>query len=162
MEIYLFRHGSAEDARAGRPDSARELTEEGREKTAAVARMARKTGVRPLLVLTSPYIRARQTARIAAQELECSEAVVSFDSLVPHGSPETVWRDLRDYSEQPALLLAGHEPLLGRLAAFLLNAPSLEIEMKKSALVRIDVESVRSAPRGILRWMIIPRMAQSL
>ncbi|HZL57222.1 MAG TPA: phosphohistidine phosphatase SixA [Bryobacteraceae bacterium] len=158
MELYLFRHGIAEDGEPGSPDSSRELTDEGRRKAADVMKLARKTGVRPSLILTSPYIRARQTARIAAEELEFDGQVMPLDSLVPHSSPENVWTDIRDYADHDALLLAGHEPLLSRLVAHLLNAPSLRVEMKKAALVRIDIETMRGQPHGILRWMIVPKM----
>jgi phosphohistidine phosphatase len=58
MELYIFRHGIAEEAAFGRPDSARQLTDEGRKKTAAVAKMARRADVRPSLIISSPYDRA--------------------------------------------------------------------------------------------------------
>jgi phosphohistidine phosphatase len=159
MEIYLFRHGIAEDGRPGRSDSVRELTEEGRKKVAEVVRLARKSGIQPTMILTSPYVRARQTAEIAAQELEYKEELFSTEALVPHSSPQEVWNEIRDHANQAALLLASHEPLLGHTVAYLLNAPSLMVEMKKAAMVRIDVESLRAAPHGILRWMIVPKMA---
>jgi len=162
MELYLFRHGIAEDGAPGSPDSARQLTDEGREKTAAVVKMARKTGVRPTLILTSPYVRARQTAQIAADELGFDGDILNIDSLVPHSSPEKVWQSIRDHADETSILLAGHEPLLSQLVAWLLNAPSLRVEMKKAALVRIDVEAPRAGrvgqPHGVLRWMTIPRM----
>jgi phosphohistidine phosphatase len=158
MEIYLFRHGIAEDGQPGSPDSARELTDEGRKKVEDVVKMARRAGVRPALILTSPYIRARQTARIAAEQFGYDGPVGPIESLVPHGSPEGVWKDVRDHGDCDSILLAGHEPLLSRLTAYLLNAPSLRVEMKKAALVRIDVETIRPHPHGILRWMIVPKM----
>jgi phosphohistidine phosphatase len=159
MEIYVFRHGIADDGQPGLPDSSRELTEEGRKKTAEVVKLARKSGVRPTLILTSPYVRARQTARIAAEQLEYDGQVLTVESLVPHGSPEGVWQDLRDHGDETAVLLAGHEPLLSRLVAYLLNAPALRVEMKKAGLVRIDIETMRAHPHGILRWMIVPKLA---
>lgn len=163
MELYLFRHGIAHNAQPGSLDSSRELTAEGREKTAAVAKAARRAGVRPSLIVSSPYIRARQTAEIAAEELGYEEPVLQIDSLVPHGAPQAVWQDLRDHAlldqiGEASVLLTGHEPLMSQLAAFLLNAPSLRVDMKKSALIRIDVESLSGTPHGTLRWMIIPRL----
>jgi phosphohistidine phosphatase len=158
MEIYLFRHGIAEDGEPGKPDSARELTGEGRRKTADVMKLALKSGVRPTLILSSPYVRARQTAKIAAEQLGCAGDILFTDALAPHGSPENVWASIRDHAGEAAVLLAGHEPLLGRTAAYLLNSPALRIEMKKAALVRVDVDSLRAAPYGILRWMIVPGM----
>jgi phosphohistidine phosphatase len=158
MEIYLFRHGIAEDAAPGQPDSGRELTPDGRRKAAAVVDLARKSGLNPSLILSSPYLRARQTAEVAATQLEYDGSIVTVESLVPHGSPEDVWREIRDYADHGALLLTSHEPLMRHTVAYLLNAPSLRLEMKKSALVRIDVDSLRAAPHGILRWMIVPKM----
>jgi phosphohistidine phosphatase len=159
MELYLFRHGIAEEGKPGHPDSARELTDEGRKKTAEVLKLARKSGVEPALILTSPYARARQTAAIAADELGYKGRVLPVESLVPHGSPENVWKDIRDHADAASILLASHEPLLSRTVAYLLNSPSLRVEMKKASMVRIDIESLRAAPHGILRWMIVPKMA---
>jgi phosphohistidine phosphatase len=159
MELYIFRHGIAEDARPGGADSERELTDEGRKKTAAVARTARRAGVTPSLVLTSPYARALQTARIAAGELEYKGSILQIEALVPHQTPEAVWNELREHRDETAILLAGHEPLLGQFVAYLLATPALRIEMKKSAMVRVDIDAVRAAPHGILRWMITPKLA---
>jgi phosphohistidine phosphatase len=158
MELYLFRHGIAEEASAGHPDSSRQLTEEGRKKTAAVAKMARLAGAEPSLILSSPYDRAVQTARVAADELGYKGEILQTRTLVPHGAPEPVWSDVRDHSEEQSILLAGHEPLLSCLTAWLLGAPALQVEVKKSAMIRIDFDSLRATPRGVLRWMITPSL----
>src|SRR5437764_10345969 len=127
MELYLLRHGIAEDAGPGVTDSARALTPEGREKLTTVLSRAREAEVKPSLILSSPYLRAMQTAKIAARELGVTQDIQAASSLVPHGTPETVWAELRDHTDDPAILLAGHEPLLSTLIAWLLNAPSLRI-----------------------------------
>jgi phosphohistidine phosphatase len=162
MELYILRHGIATDPRPGLPDSARELTSEGREKVAAVARMARKAGVEPSLILTSPYVRAVQTAKIAADELGYSSSLIKTESLVPFGTPQGVWDEVRDHPGESAVLVSGHEPLLSQLVGHLLNAPSLQVGMKQAALVRIDVPGYGAAPRGALRWMITARLASLL
>jgi phosphohistidine phosphatase len=158
MEIYLFRHGIAEDAAASHPDSSRKLTDEGKQKTAAVARMAKQANVRPSAIISSPYARALETANIAAKELGFENKIITAPELVPHGTPERVWDAIRERHEDDAILLAGHEPLLGHLVSYLLASPALRVEMKKSALVRIDVDSLRGAPHGVLRWMLIPKL----
>lgn len=158
MEIYLFRHGIAEEGKPGRPDSSRELTDEGRRRTADVVRLARKAGVQPTMILSSPYARAQQTAKVAAEELGYEGHILQTEALVPHSSPESVWKEIGDHADEAAVLLASHEPLLSHTVAYLLNSPALRVEMKKSAMVRIDMESLRAAPHGILRWMIVPRM----
>ncbi len=159
MELYLFRHGIAEDAPPGRSDSSRALTDAGRERSVAVAKMAREAGVAPSLIASSPYLRAMQTAEAAAKEFGYTGDVMRLPSLVPHGTPEEVWSDIRDLRGETAVVLAGHEPLISHLAAYLLNAPSLKVDMKKSAMLRIDLETAGTAPRGVLRWMIIPKLA---
>lgn len=164
MELYLFRHGIATDARSGAPDSDRELTTEGREKAAAVARAARRAGVQISLILASPYVRALQTARLAATELACKGPTLTTEALIPFGTPEGVWDQLRDHRDEPAILLAGHEPLLSQLAAWLLGFPELRIEMKKATMIRIDLDphAIRSRalpPHGTLRWMLTARLA---
>jgi phosphohistidine phosphatase len=159
MEIYVFRHGIAADALAGQSDADRALTEAGRKKTAEVVRTARHAGADPSLIVSSPYLRAIQTARIAADEFGYRGEVLSTETLFPHGTPEDVWSELRDYRDERAVLLAGHEPLLGRLVAWLLGVPALRVDMKKAAMVRIDVESFGVVPQGTLRWMITPKLA---
>jgi phosphohistidine phosphatase len=159
VELYVFRHGIAEDAPPGGKDADRALTDDGRKKVVDVVKAARRAGLAPSLIISSPYVRAVQTAKSAAEVLGYKGEIVSIDALVPHGTPEGVWKELRDYSEETAILLAGHEPLLSLLVAHLLAAPELRVEMKKAALVRIDVESFGPAPLGTLRWMITPKLA---
>jgi phosphohistidine phosphatase len=158
VELYIMRHGIAEDGKPGMSDSSRQLTPDGRERTAAVLKLARKTGVKPDLILSSPYIRAAQTARLAREELGVQAAVIDFPALVPHGSPEIVWKELRDYSAYASLLITGHEPLLGIFTAYALGTPELRIAFKKAAIIRVDLESLSPLPKGVLRWMMVPAM----
>jgi phosphohistidine phosphatase len=158
MELYLFRHGIAEDARAGSSDADRELTDEGRKKVAEVVKAARKAGVEPSLIISSPYKRAAQTAALAATGFDYASGVLQTDTLVPHGSPEKVWNELREHKDEAAILLAGHEPMMGRLVAYLLASPALRIEIKKAAMVRIDMAAFGAVPHGTLRWMIYPKL----
>lgn len=159
MKLYLFRHGAAEDAQPGLRDADRALTEQGRKKSGEVIQTAKKAGLEPSLVISSPYLRAMETAQVAAEELGYKGEIVKMDALVPNGPPETVWHELRAYRAESAVLLAGHEPLMSRLMAYLLACPALRVEMKKSAMVRVDIESFGPAPHGTLRWMITPKLA---
>ena len=76
MQIYLLRHGIAEDAAPGRPDSERALTEEGRDKLRRVLRRARSADAAPSLILSSPYRRALETAALAAEMLSYPGRIV--------------------------------------------------------------------------------------
>jgi phosphohistidine phosphatase len=157
MQIYLLRHGIAEDARPGMPDADRTLTPEGKEK---LRRVLKRAGVTPSLILSSPYKRAVETADLAAQVLGYAGKVVRIEALVPHGSPYSVWDELRARRGETAVLLAGHEPLMSSIVAFLLDSPSLQVDMKKAALVRIDCDRPGPKPGGVLKWMLTPAVSE--
>jgi phosphohistidine phosphatase len=159
MQIYVLRHGIAEDAAPGRPDSDRALTSEGRDKLRRVLRRAAAAGVEPSLVLSSPYKRAVETAAVAVDVLKYRGKIAKTPALLPAASPPEIWEEIRSRKEESAILLASHEPLTGRLVSFLLDSPALQVEMKKAALVRVDFERLSPEPRGILKWMITPALA---
>ncbi|MCS7044329.1 MAG: phosphohistidine phosphatase SixA [Bryobacteraceae bacterium] len=159
MEILLLRHGIAEDARPGQPDADRALTREGKQKLRTLLRRLARAGVRPALVVTSPYLRARQTAEIARDVLAPDAMIVPARALAPGSTPQEAWEEIRLYANQPSVLCASHEPLCSELAAFLLGAPGLGIDFKKGALMRIDLDGAGPRPRGTLRWFVIPRLA---
>jgi phosphohistidine phosphatase len=158
MEIYILRHGIAQDGKPGHPDSERQLTDEGRDRLRLVLRRAREGGAQPSLILTSPFVRAVQTAGVAAAELAYRGEVEKSNALTPDGSPYGVWDEIRARRSEPAILLAGHEPLLSAVVALLLGAPAVRVEMKKAALVRVDVDRFGNEPRGVLKWMLTPRL----
>jgi len=158
MEIYILRHGIAEDQNAG-GDAQRALTEEGRRKLRRVLDRAEKAKVEPSLILSSPYIRARQTAEIAAEVLRYDKKILHTEALLPEGSPQSLWEELRSRRQESAVLVAGHEPMLSSSVAWLLGYPTLQVEMKKGALARIDVDRFGPKPQGLLRWLLTPRLA---
>src|SRR3954452_5893044 len=101
MEIYILRHGIAEEATRAMKDADRALTSEGVEKLETVLRRARAAGVEPSTILTSPYRRARETAEIAAKTLRGKSTLVESQALVPESSPESVWDDIRTHKANP-------------------------------------------------------------
>jgi len=159
MQIYLLRHAIAEASRTGLRDSDRALTPEGAEKLTRVLRCARAAGVQPSLILSSPYRRALQTAESAAEILRYSGKIVQTPTLTPDASAQDTWDEIRGRREESSVLLASHEPLMSALAAFLLDSPSMQIDMKKAAIVRIDCERLGAKPSGALKWMLTPALA---
>ena len=75
MNIYILRHGIAENRDLGKPDATRQLTKQGKRDLHALLQQARAAGVSPQTILTSPLTRALETARIAAEELKCENVV---------------------------------------------------------------------------------------
>ena len=158
MEIYILRHGIAEEATGGMKDADRALTSEGATKLETVLRRARAVDVEPPIILTSPYRRARETAEIAAKTLRGKSTLVESAALVPESSPEAVWDDIRAHKSEAQVMAVGHEPLLSALFAYLLGDPSLQVDLKKGGLGRIDVDRFTGQPRGVLKWLIYPKL----
>jgi len=156
MQIYLLRHGIAEDARPGEPDADRALTGEGKDRLRRVLKRARSAELNPTAILASPYRRAVETAAVAADVLGYKGEIVRVQALTPDASPYDTWEEIRDRQAERSILLASHEPLMSSLAAFLLDSPALMVDMKKAALVRIDCERIGPKPRGLLKWMLTP------
>jgi phosphohistidine phosphatase len=159
MELYILRHGIAEDGEAGQPDSDRGLTPEGKKRLRPILHLVKKAGVSPSLILTSPYRRAVETAELAAKILGYPGDLLRTKTLTPSGTPGAVWDEIRVHKDESQILLAGHEPLFSALTAFLLASPNLQIDFKKGAIARVDLERFGSEPRGILKWMLLPKLA---
>lgn len=161
MRLFILRHGIAEDHGSRAKDAERALTEEGREKLGAVLHRAAKAGVAPSLILTSPYVRARQTAQMAAEALGRGIPVLPVDSLVPHSSPQAVWQSVQEHRTEDSIMLAGHEPLLSQVVSHFLACPALRFEFRKGAIVAMEMDSFRGDPHGTLEWILTPRLAKS-
>ena len=159
MEIYILRHGNAAEAHSGMKDADRALTPEGAKKLQSVLRRARGVDVKPSIIVTSPYRRARETAQVAAQVLPGDPTLVESRSLTPESSPEAVWEAIRAHKAEPQIMIVGHEPLLSLVYAYLLGSPAVQIDVKKGSLGRIDVDRLGAQPRGLLRWLIYPKLA---
>jgi phosphohistidine phosphatase len=155
MKLFFLRHGIAEDAHGGMSDAERALTEEGREQLGRIARALLRFGVKPDIVLTSPLVRATQTAEIVAPVLESPIEIVP--ELQPGCGLEDLQGLLRRY-DQDAIMLVGHEPDFSSLAARLINADERGIVLKKAGLIRVEVDGQPKAGRGRLSGLLTPKM----
>jgi phosphohistidine phosphatase len=161
-ELYFVRHGLAEERGDAWPDDTkRPLTEEGMSRLRKAVRGLSRIGVAIDVVLTSPLVRARQTADIVAGGLDPRPSIVNVDSLAPAGSYAAVLADLEKHSRKSRLALVGHEPMMGELAARLVGSRH-PIEFKKGGVCRIDVENLPPAGPADLRWMLTPKILRAL
>jgi phosphohistidine phosphatase len=161
-ELYLIRHGKAEDRGDAWPDdSRRPLTSDGKDGLRKEGRGLVRLDVVFDLMLTSPYVRARQTADILAEAFDDRPPVVTVESLMPNGTFQAVLADLEKHAKRSRIALVGHEPSIGELAARLagLRRP---IEFKKGAVCRIDVKSLPPAGPGALRWFVTPAILRAV
>jgi phosphohistidine phosphatase len=161
-ELYVIRHGLAEERGDAWPDdSKRPLTEEGVSRMRKSARGLARIGVAIDIILTSPLVRARQTAELVAGGLDPRPSLVNVDSLAPDGGYAAVLADLQKHARRPRIALVGHEPMLGELAARLIGSRHA-IEFKKGAVCRIDIDDLPPAGPGELRWMLTPKIMRAL
>ena len=161
-ELYFIRHGVAEDRGDAWPDDAkRPLTDEGTSGMRKAARGLARLGVCIDIVLTSPLVRARQTAELVASGLDPRPSLVNVDSLAPDGTYAAVVADLEKHSRKSRIALVGHEPMLGELAARLIGSRHA-IEFKKGAVCCIDIQNLPPAGPGDLRWLLTPKIMRSL
>lgn len=95
MQLYILRHGIAEGSSSTGRDADRALTSEGKKKLRDVLKLAADAQVSPTLVLSSPYVRAMETAEIAASELGYKGEILRVKALTPDSDPESVWDEIR-------------------------------------------------------------------
>jgi phosphohistidine phosphatase len=122
-ELYLIRHGVAEERGDAWPDdSRRPLTDDGISRLKKSARGIIRLGVEFDVILTSALVRARQTAEVFAAAFNTRPPIVVIESLAPDGSPQSVINDLEKHSRRARIALVGHEPGIGELAARLVGS----------------------------------------
>ena len=161
-ELYLIRHGIAEERGEAWPDDAkRPLTEEGMARLRKSARGLVRLGVVFDAILTSPLVRARQTADAVASAFEVRPHIVAVESLAPGGPYQAVLGDLEKQSRRSRIALVGHEPGIGELAARLCGSRH-PLEFKKGAACRIDVDALPPTGPGSLRWFLTSGIMRSL
>lgn len=162
MELYLLRHGIADDDSPTGRDEDRPLTPEGRTRLKETLKVVAGTGLTLGAIVTSPYVRARQTAEIAKDLLGFKDDLIFSKSLIPEADPQDLWGEIRnEYRGSDCVLFASHEPFMSRCTAYLLGVPELMVDFKKGAIVRIDIEQFGIQPRGVLKWMLVPKLARS-
>jgi len=161
-ELYLIRHGVAEERGDAWPDDAkRPLTEEGMDRLRKEARGLSRIGVSFDVILTSPLVRARQTAEIIGAGLDPRPHLVNIESLALDGSYAAVMTDLGKHDKRERIALVGHEPSIGELAARLTGSRH-PIPFKKGAICCIEVDTLPPAGPGALRWFLSPKLLRAL
>jgi phosphohistidine phosphatase len=160
-ELYLIRHGVAEERGDAWPDdSKRPLTDQGISRLRRSVRGILQLGVSFDVILTSPFVRAHQTADVVAGEFDPRPPVVQIDSLAPGGAYQGVLSDLAKQSRRRRIALVGHEPGLGALAGRLSSSHALEF--KKGAICRIDVATLPPSGPGAIRWFLTPKAMRKM
>jgi len=164
MQLYIVRHGIAidrEDAKCP-PDPERFLTSEGIEKARQVARGVVDVGVVPDLLLSSPYVRAFQTAELFAAELEYSKNKIrKTDLLLPGAEPLQLFRELAKDKDLSAVFLFGHAPHLDDVIATSIGSRHHISSLKKAGVAMVELKRL-VPPSGELVWLATPKLLRKI
>ena len=160
MQLYIVRHGIAidrEDPKAP-AEAERFLTEEGIAKTKQVAKGIAAMGVRADLMVSSPYLRAMQTAAIFASALDYPEHKIrQSESLLPGAEPVAFLRELAREKNASSVFCFGHAPHVDGLLAATVGVPRQITSMKKAGVAFVEMKRI-SPPNGQLVWLVTPKL----
>jgi phosphohistidine phosphatase len=160
MQLYIVRHGIAIDRDDPKcpPDPERYLTEEGVEKTKQVAKGVAALGATADLLLSSPYVRAMQTAEIFAAALDyAKQKIRRTDLLLPGAEPSMLFRELAKDKESSSIFLFGHAPQLDDIIATALGSRHHVTSLKKAGVALIELKRV-SPPSAQMVWLAPPKL----
>jgi phosphohistidine phosphatase len=159
MNLYVMRHGIAVADQSGlESDSERPLTPKGVKRMRRAARGLHRLGLTFDTILTSPLVRARQTAEIVAEILGLEAQLEEISELAPERSVDQLISGLARFNDRDHLLLVGHNPLLIRACSVLISGKdNLEIELKKGGLCCIETDGLPPGVPGTLHWFLTPK-----
>jgi phosphohistidine phosphatase len=160
MQLYIVRHGIAIDREDPNcpPDPERFLTDDGMEKTMQVAKGVAEIGAVPDLMLSSPYLRAVQTAEIFASALEQNKQKIrKSDLLLPGADPMQLFRELAREKQASAVFIFGHAPHLDDLIATAIGSKHHVTALKKAGVALVELRRM-VPPSGELVWIATPKM----
>ena len=164
MDLLIVRHGQAgsreEFAGTGQPDDLRPLTKPGVREMKAVARGLRRIIPSLDALVTSPLVRARQTAEIIAAAYDVQ--VVEADVLRPDSDFQSFENWFRRQPKDGVAAAVGHEPHLSGLVAYLIGeGGDARVDLKKGGACLLKFDGLPKRGRGTLRWLLTPKIARS-
>ena len=166
MELYVIRHAIAQPLGQQNEftDEKRALTTDGRDRMREAVKGLRRLEVEFDLILTSPLVRAVETAEIVAAGLEFSKkGIKQTASLAPGVSIEALFAEIKRHTSAESIALIGHQPDLGEMISTIVcGGDDLAIELKKGSVCLINVSETVPTLRGELAWLLTPRQLRSL
>ena len=160
MNVFILRHGIAVEP--GAPgyenDDERPLMPKGRSQLHKIAAAIRAMELRFDLILSSPLVRARQTAEIVAADLKVERRLAFADELRPGGDPKRLVQKINALKPKPEnIMLVGHEPGLSRLISlFTTGETDAGMVLKKGGLAKLEMEKLRAGKCAALAWLLTP------
>jgi phosphohistidine phosphatase len=161
MNLYLLRHGLAVELgeHGINKDADRPLTGKGKAKLGKIAAAMQAIDLSFDLILSSPYLRARQTAEIVADSFNARKRVEFSEALTPGGSSRKLVEVINRLGPSSnGVLLVGHEPFLSELISLLVSGGTgVPVLMKKGGLCKLSAESLQHGRCATLEWLLTPK-----
>ncbi len=167
MNLYLMRHGIAVavEQPGMESDGERPLTPKGIKRMRQGTQGLRRLKIAFDAILTSPLVRARQTADIVAEALGLEGQLEEIPELAPESSVDRLISGLPRFRDREHLLLVGHNPLLTHVSSFLITGKKesrFQIDLKKGALCCIEIDGLPPSAPGTLHWFLTPKQLRRL
>ena len=161
MNLYIVRHAIAVEH--GTPgyedDSQRPLTDNGRKKMKKISRSLDRLGIQLDVILTSPYVRARDTAKILADRFSMTDKIYLSENLIPPGNFEALVFEIHEKYDLANVALVGHEPMLSSLISWLTTGETeARIRLKKGGVAFLSSDSLFQDGRAALQWLLTPAL----
>jgi phosphohistidine phosphatase len=160
MNLFLLRHGLAVERAEFHfaSDHLRPLTPKGKRQLRKIAAAMRAMELRFDVILSSPLVRARQTAEIVAAEFKLEKHLGFADELKPGGEAKKIVQKISALKKVPAnVLLVGHEPDLGELISLLATGKfGAGFALKKAGLAKLEMETLCFGKCATLAWLLTP------
>lgn len=155
MEIYFLRHGEAKEKKEGMKDKDRALTSFGAATIANVGRSLKKDVDNLDSILTSPLLRAAQTADIMGNVFGIKDKIVRSESLIVGAAPSALLDEIKRQKGIKRLLIIGHQPHLGMCVSSLTGRPREETDISKGGCAFVKIEDLKEG-KGKLVWLKAP------
>jgi phosphohistidine phosphatase len=160
VNLFLLRHGLAVEREEFNfaNDEFRPLTPKGKRQLRKIAAALRAMELRFDVILSSPLVRARQTAEIVAAELKLRKRIALANELKPGGgAKKLVLKILAQKINSGDVLLVGHEPDLSQLISLLVTGGrDAGFALKKAGLAKLEIEKLRAGKCATLAWLLTP------
>jgi phosphohistidine phosphatase len=159
MNLYIVRHAIAVER--GTPgyedDSQRPLTDGGLKKMKKITKGLDRLGIELDVILTSPYVRARDTAKILGDRFNMTDKIFFSENLIPPGNFEALVFEIHEKYDLANVALVGHEPMLSSLISWLMTGDiNARMTLKKGGVAYLTSDSVFQDGRASLEWLLTP------
>jgi phosphohistidine phosphatase len=166
MELYILRHGIAAErgSKEFPSDSDRPLTPDGIRKLKRIVRTMRSLDLSFDLILSSPFVRARQTADLVAEGLGLEFVLELSAHMEPGADLQALIADLASRKKNvDRVLLVGHEPMLSSLISLLLSGEDdLDIALKKGGMCKLAIRTISHGRCATLEWLLTPKQLAAI